>query len=96
MIEVKCGQFRSDQVGFPQTLAGASFSGDRILLCVVELRIEESAGTVHIGGSDVRIPVHDRAKPCPGMQVYTTSADAGRISVQVRLPSGRRAFTSLD
>src|SRR5215467_10051784 len=70
LVEMKRGQFRCQFVRCTAHVSGPAFRGDWILIFVVEASVEESPGGMHLAYANISVPVRNRSKTGPSVQVH--------------------------
>src|SRR5215469_1489652 len=70
LVEMERCQFRRQFVRCASRISGPVFSGDRILVLVVEASIEECPSAMHLAYANISVPVRNRAEAGPRVQVH--------------------------
>src|SRR5215831_939135 len=78
LVEMKRGQFRCQFVRCTAHVSGPAFRGDWILIFVVEASVEEGPGGMHLAYANISVPVRNRSKTSPSVQVHAGQTESRR------------------
>src|SRR5262249_32946531 len=88
LIEVEVGELRGHEVRFAPAISGSGLRRDRILLFVVQSGVKERPRSMHLGNGHPSVPVRDRSKSSPRMEVDAGEAEGGWNEGACLLPIG--------
>src|SRR5690349_19457859 len=78
LVEVQRGELGRQLVWRTARVARVALGGDGELILVVEARVEECSRAVHLGRSDIGVPVWDRSEAGPRVEIHAGESECRR------------------